>query len=155
MKKIMYICTGNICRSAMAHGYMQHIVNNSDKKNDYLISSCGIYAMTGDKATKNAIQAMREYNVDLENHRATNIRDIDIENYDVILCMTTLHKINVLSMYPKLEGKVFTLKEFVDSSTKYKDIDDPWGLDLKVYRECAEEIVENVDKTLKKLEEGE
>ena len=95
MKKIMYICTGNICRSAMAHGYMQHIVNNSDEKNNYLISSCGIYAMTGDKSTNNAIQAMKEYNVDLENHRATNIRDIDIENYDLVLCMTTMHKINV------------------------------------------------------------
>ena len=143
MKKIMYICTGNICRSAMAHGYMQHIVNNSDEKNNYLISSCGIYAMTGDKSTNNAIQAMKEYNVDLENHRATNIRDIDIENYDLVLCMTTMHKINVLSMYPK------------DSNTKYKDIDDPWGLDLNVYKECAKEIVENVDKTFKILKEGE
>ena len=36
MMKVMFVCTGNICRSAMAHGYMQHIVNNSNEKNEYL-----------------------------------------------------------------------------------------------------------------------
>lgn len=155
MKKIMFICTGNVCRSAMAHAYMQHIVNNSKNKNEYLISSCGIDAIPGERSTNNAIKTMEEYSISLENHRATNIRDIDIENYDVILCMTTFHKINVLSLHPKLEGRIFTLKEYVDNNTKYKNIDDPWGFDINVYKDCAKEIVENVHKLLNKLEEGE
>lgn len=155
MKKVMFVCTGNICRSAMAHGYMQEKVNRAYDKNNYLISSCGIYAVTGEKSTNNAVLAMKDYNVNLENHRATNINDIDIENYDIILCMTMQHKRNVLELFPKLIGKVFTLKEYVNSNEVYKDIDDPWGLNLQVYKDCAKVIVENVDKLILKLEEGE
>lgn len=154
MKKIMFVCTGNICRSAMAHGYMQKKLNN-DCNNNYLISSCGTYAVTGDKSTNNAILAMKDYGVNLNNHRATNINDIDIENYDLILCMTMSHKRNVQELYPKLKDKVYTLKEYVNNNIVYKDIDDPWGLNLSVYKTCAKEIVDNVDKLIEKLEVGE
>ena len=155
MKKIMFVCTGNICRSAMAHGYMQKKINDNYDNNNYLISSCGTYAITGDKSTNNAILAMKEYDVDLNNHRATNINDIDIENYDLVLCMTTTHKRTVQELYPKLKDKIYTLKEYVNNNIEYKDIDDPWGLNLEVYKSCAKEIVENVDKLIKKLEVGE
>lgn len=151
MKKIMFVCTGNICRSAMAHAYMQYKVNCGCNKDNFLISSCGTHAMTGDKSTKNAILAMKEYNVDLNNHRATNVRDIDIENYDIILCMTTSHKENIIYLYPKLKENVYTLKEYIDSSIEYKEIDDPWGFDINVYRNCAKEIVDNVEKLIKKI----
>lgn len=151
MKKVMFVCTGNICRSAMAHGYMQYKVNSRYDKENFLISSCGTDAITGDKSTKNAILAMEEYNVDLNNHRATNIRDIDIENYDIILCMTTQHKENITYLYPKLKEKIYTLKEYIDSDIEYKEIDDPWGFDIKVYKSCAKEVVENVDKLIEKL----
>ena len=150
MKKIMFVCTGNICRSAMAHWYMQFKLNSLNS-NDILVSSCGTNAMTGDRSTNNAICAMKEYNVDLENHKATNIQDIDIENYDLILCMTTEHKEIVKYFYPKLSEKVYTLKEYVDNNIEYKDIDDPWGLDLRVYQSCAKEIVQYVDKLIAKI----
>ena len=69
--------------------------------------------------------------------------------------MTMQHKRNVLELFPKLFGKVFTLKEYVNSNEVYKDIDDPWGLNLQVYKDCAKVIVENIDKLILKLEEGE
>ena len=50
---------------------------------------------------------------------------------------------------------MLTLKEYVNNHIEYKDIDDPWGLNLEVYKSCAKEIVENVDKLIKKLEVGE
>lgn len=155
MKKIMFVCTGNICRSAMAHGYMQKKINDNYNKDNYLISSYGTYASVGEKSTNNAILAMKNYDVNLENHRATSIRDIDIENYDLILCMTTKHKVDILNLYPKLSNRLYTLKEYVNDNIEYKDIDDPWGLSLQVYNYCAKEIVENVDRLIKKLEVGE
>ena len=155
MKKIMFVCTGNICRSAMAHAYMQFSVNKLKNKDDYLISSCGTYAVPGEKSTNNAVIAMKEYGVDLSNHHATNIRDIDIENYDLILCMTMQHKRNVVELYPKLLNKTYTIKEYVNRDEIYKDIDDPWGLNLQVYKDCARDIVNNVDKVIQKLEVGE
>lgn len=152
MKKIMFVCTGNICRSPMAHYYMQKRVFDLGIEQKYLISSCGTYAISGQVATENAVKAIGKYGVELSSHRATNINDIDIIEYDYIFCLTEQHKRNVLFLFPKLEGKVYTLKEFVNPDISYLDIDDPWGLSLNVYNECAKEIVYYVDKALDRLE---
>lgn len=135
----------------MAHYYMQKRVYDIKKENDFLISSCGTYAVTGQVATKNAADAMKEYMVDLSFHRATNVTETNILDYDLIFCLTKQHKENVLFLFPSLKGKVYTLKEFVNPDASYLDIDDPWGLSLEVYKECAKEIVDNVDKALEKL----
>lgn len=151
MIKIMFVCTGNICRSPMAHHYMQKRVKDLNIENEFLISSCGIYAFTGDKATQNAIFVMKEYNVDMEMHRATNIEDTNIQEYDYIITLTTRHKEQVRYFYPKLDNNIYTLREFVDNNETYKSIDDPWGLSISVYKDCAQEIVEKVDKVIEKL----
>ncbi len=151
MKKILFVCTGNICRSPMAHYYMQKRVNDLKIQDEFIIDSAGTYAVTGEKSTDNAIYVMREYDVDLTNHRAKNIHDLDLNFYDYIITLTSNHKRNILSCYNKLNDKVYTLREFINSDVIYKDIDDPWGLNVKVYRDCAKEIVENVDKLIEKL----
>lgn len=151
MIKIMFVCSGNICRSPMAHYYMQKKVKDLKLENRFLISSCGIYAYSGEKATSNAIIAMKDYCVDLEKHRATNIFDTNIVEYDYIITLTKLHKSQIEFNFPKLKGKIFTLKEFVNEEIMYIDIDDPWGLNLEVYKNCAKEIVENVDKLVEKI----
>lgn len=151
MIKIMFVCTGNICRSPMAHYYMQKRVKDLNIENNFLISSCGVYACTGEKATQNAIFVMKEYNVDMENHRATNIADTNIEDYDYIITLTARHKEQIRYYYPKLGDNIYTLREFVDKDEIYKNIDDPWGLNITVYKDCAQEIVEKVDKLIEKL----
>lgn len=148
MIKIMFVCTGNICRSAMAHHYMQHKVKKLNIENMFLISSCGIYAMTGSSATINSQKAMEKYQVNLNTHRATNISDIDIENYNLVLCMTKSHKEYIISNFSKLNGQVYTLKEYVDIADNMKDINDPWECGMGVYINCAGEIVKNVDNLI-------
>ncbi len=151
MIKIMFVCSGNICRSPMAHHYMQKKVKELNIENKFLISSCGIFAYSGEKATLNAIMAMKDYFVDLENHRATNIFDTNIIDYDYIITLTKLHKSQIECNFPKLKEKIYTLKEFANEKLVYKDIDDPWGLNIEVYKSCAKEIVENVDKLIEKI----
>lgn len=152
MKKVMFVCTGNICRSAMAHHYMQKKLNDLGKENDIVVSSCGTSAMDGERSTTNSIVVMKNYDVDLEVHKATNMFTIDIENYDLILCMTEQHKFNVLAYYPKLKDRVFTLKEYVyGKELENIDIDDPWGYSVQIYEACAKDIVECVDKLIEKL----
>lgn len=144
--KIMFICTGNICRSAMAEGMMKKLIkeNNIDAE----VYSCGIYAETGDYATYNAQEAASEYDADISNHRATNIRDSKIEEMDIILCATISHKQSVLYLHPELKEKVFTMKEYakLDKNGQDMDIKDPWGYDEFVYRKCASEIEECLKK---------
>lgn len=151
MIKIMFVCTGNICRSAMAHHYTQKRVYDLKRENEIVISSCGTNAIPDENSTNNAISVMKKYDVHMENHRATNVFDIDIENYDLIFCMTGQHKKNLLTHFPKLKDRVFTLKEYVLDDVTNIDIDDPWGYSLEIYDSCANEIVNCVDKLLEKI----
>lgn len=120
--------------------------NNIDAK----IYSCGIYAQTGDYATYNAINAVKEYEVDISMHRATNIREANMEDMDLILCATQSHKQNVLYLYSNLQGKVYTMKEYA-KEIKNLNIEDPWGYNENVYKNCALEIKKCLEKIVKSL----
>lgn len=132
----------------MAHGIMEKLIkeNNIDAK----VYSCGVYAEDGDYATYNAVEAAKEYGADISNHRATNIRKSKIEEMDLILCATTSHKQSVIYLYPSLKTKVFTMKEYakLDKDGQDMDIKDPWGYDEFVYRKCASQINECLEKII-------
>lgn len=152
--KIMYICTGNICRSAMAEWLLKKKVKDLGRK-DIEVYSCGIYAQDDDIPTWEAKSVMKdEYGINMDKHRATNIRNSKITEMDLILCATVSHKIAVLDMYPQLEGKVFTIKEYVSYKREYHDemnIKDPWGYDMETYRSCVSEIEECIDLLINKI----
>ncbi|MBR3163135.1 MAG: low molecular weight protein arginine phosphatase [Clostridia bacterium] len=149
---IMFVCTGNICRSAMAQWLLVKKLEEQNRT-DIKVHSCGIYAQPGDGPTTEAIDTMKKYGVDLKLHRATNINSVNMRKMDLVLCATNSHKIAVLSAYPDLEGKVFTLKEYVGYNKEFHkkiDLEDPWGYGEDVYKFCASEINECLDLLLKK-----
>ena len=152
--KIMFICTGNICRSAMTEWILKKNLKDLKRK-DIEVYSSGIYAQNGDIPTYEAETVMKdEYDIDISKHRATNIRNSRIKEMDLVLCATMSHKIGVLDIYPELEGKVFTMKEYVGYNREYHDkinIKDPWGYDIETYRSCVSEIDECIELLLKKL----
>ena len=152
--KIMFICTGNICRSAMAQWLLKQKLDNKEIKN-VEVYSCGVYAQDGDIPTWEAKRVMMdEYSIDMSKHRATNIVNSNIKEMDLILCATSRHKRDVLRIYPELEGKVFTMKEYVGYDREYHDkidIKDPWGYDIETYRSCIAEIDECLELLIKKV----
>lgn len=149
MKKIMFICTGNICRSAMADGLMKKLAKDNNKEIE--VYSCGIFAEDGDMPTFNAIEAIKEYDVDLKSHKATNIRNSNINDMDIILCATVSHKNSVINMYPNLKDKIFTIKEYANYDKNDLDIPDPWGYDIETYRFCASTISKCLNKIIDKI----
>lgn len=148
--KIMFICTGNICRSAMAHWMLKKKLEENNIQNVEVYSS-GVYAMKNDISTDEAIEVMEEYGVDLKKHRATPVQNSNINDMDLILCMTTSHKQSLNHMYPNLKDKIYTLKEYVGDNEKGIEIKDPWGYGMTVYRFCAAEIDTCLDKLIEKI----
>lgn len=150
--KIMFICTGNICRSAMAHKLLEKKLVDANR-NDIQVFSCGTFAEDGEKSTYSALEVMKEYEVDLSSHEATNIANSALLDMDLILCATTSHKNFVLQQYPNLKDKVYTMKEYVNFDQNQQDVDirDPWGYDIEIYRFCVAEIEQCLDKLLQKI----
>lgn len=148
----MFICTGNICRSAMAEAMLKKMLKDQNRT-DIEVCSSGIYADTGESSTQDATEVMEEYQIDLKEHRATNIKESQIEKMDLILCATMSHKIAVLQAYPELKEKVYTMKEYAGLAKEKEnyDIADPWGYNIHVYRKCANEIEECLKQIIKKI----
>ncbi|MBS4536454.1 low molecular weight protein arginine phosphatase [Clostridium sp. D2Q-14] len=134
----------------MAEVVLKDIVKNMDEKIDINIHSRGLSAINGSKASKHAIEIMKEDGIDLSKHRAKSITRKDVENADLILTMTYNHKIILLNLYEDARDKTYTLKEFAHGKDDL-DIKDPFGRSVEIYRKNADEIREALEKVIKKI----
>jgi protein-tyrosine-phosphatase len=150
MKQILFVCTGNTCRSPMAAALFNRLAALELQGLGYTASSAGLSAMDGFPASRNAVKAMDSYpGADLSGHRSRMLRPDDVANAHLILTMCRSHKQYLLSMYPHAYQKVFTLKEYAYGAEA--DIDDPYGGDEGIYRQSADEIAQAVEKLAEKL----
>lgn len=146
---LLFVCTGNTCRSCMAEGIAKKVAE--DMNLDIDVSSAGIYATNGASCSLNSALAMEEMGIDIRNHLSRQLTKEMLENSDLVLTMTRAHKELILSYYPSYSNKVFTLLEYIG---KDGDIVDPFGGDINVYRACAKEIKQAIDILFDKLKES-
>jgi len=115
---------------------------------DIEVSSAGINAAIGEKATQEAIEVMQEKGIDIMKHKSKMLMEEDLKENDKVFTMTNSHKEVIEDMYDYDE--VYTLKHFVKSCEDC-DILDPYGYDVDIYRETRDEIEQAVKKLLNKL----
>lgn len=146
MKTILFVCTGNTCRSSMAEALFKDILKDRHKDGDmdFNIISAGVAAREGEGASPNAIRAMEELGIDLRDHRATQLTEELIDKAHLILTMTQNHRDIVTRMNPEARGKVFTLLEYTGDGEQgdILDIQDPFGGSIEVYHRSAAQIKE-------------
>lgn len=146
--RLLFVCSGNTCRSPMAEVLMRRALEDGHIEG-VEVTSAGTDAFTGEAASANARAAVGERGLDLAGHRARRLDRGLIEEADLILTMTSRQKDRVVSLVPRAIEKTFTLKEFV--SGERLDVADPFGQSLEAYRRAADEIAEAVARVVHRL----
>ncbi len=138
---VLFVCTGNTCRSPMAAHLMQRRVAERAgrpadqlEESGLLVMSAGIAAMSGGCASPDAVRVMSERGIDLRRHESQPLSDRLVRFADVIFTMTRGHREAILAQWPGAASRTFVL------GGSRGDVADPIGGPLDVYRKCAEEI---------------
>jgi tRNA threonylcarbamoyl adenosine modification protein (Sua5/YciO/YrdC/YwlC family) len=136
MKTVLFVCTGNICRSPMAEVLFRHRIGDGA---GWDAASAGIYAGAGSPASANAIEAVRELNVDLRGHGSQPLSAELVDAAELIVVMTAEHRFHILQDFPEAGNRVCLLKSFGTSKVS-ADVADPFGGSLHVYQKIRDEI---------------
>jgi len=153
-KRIVVVCSGNTCRSAMAEAMLRRALADEfgGRADGVAVESAGISAREGDPASENARAVMMERGLDISSHRARLLTEDVIEGADLMLVMTSAHRRAVLSRHPSMEGKVFTLNEFAGLAPELgPDTHDPFGGPVEVYRATADNIKRGIDGAIRRI----
>lgn len=129
--KILFVCTGNTCRSPMAAALMNKLLADAHKT-DSEAASAGLAATDGEPASGNAVLAAGELGADLSAHRARRVTRELLEQSDRIYTMTQSHAAMLKSAYPEFAQKTAVLGG---------GIPDPYGGDIQIYRRCRDSIL--------------
>jgi tRNA threonylcarbamoyl adenosine modification protein (Sua5/YciO/YrdC/YwlC family) len=143
---ILFVCTGNICRSPMAEYYFRHLIEENALS--YRVASAGFMA-SGYPISAPAFKVLREIGIDAAHHMSSALNKKLVEESNVILTMTLRHKRDLLGLFPNCFNKTFTFSEFCDLAS---DIEDPYGLEIEYYRGAFEMIKTRAQILLEKLE---
>lgn len=153
MKKVLFVCTGNSCRSVMAEGLLKDMLEKKGR-NDVQVLSAGTATMDGFPPTQETIQVMRSEGIDVSRHYGQQLTPQLIRSAEGIFCMDAVHREQVLHMVPEAQEKVFLLKQFQNPVPPSEpNIWDPIGLPQDMYRMCMNIIKEGVIRVEKWLEE--
>lgn len=152
MKKVLFVCTGNTCRSPMAEAIFNRMAGERGLSLTHQAFSAGIYPMPGDPATAGAIAAIKSlFDMDLRGHASRVLDAGDLEEAWLVLAMTRRHVESIREGFPGFKGRISTLKEYAGYGVGDRDISDPFGASDEKYKACAMEIsiaLERADELL-------
>ena len=141
MEQIIFICTGNTCRSPMAEGFFR--AHNGEEKTGLTAASAGLYTENGLPASANAVAAAGERGADISAHRSRQLTAEMARGAKYLVCMAGAHYDRLCELFPDCADKIFTLLP--------EDISDPFGGDLEIYRRAASEIKAAVESIIGRL----
>jgi glycine hydroxymethyltransferase len=152
MKTILFVCTGNVCRSPMAEGIFRQAVQG---RGDYQVLSAGLGASEGQPPSPYAVQAVKELGIDISGLRSRMVTADQVEQADYIFGMTHSHIDMVMALHPQAAEKTFLVREFDETLDSFeKDISDPIGGSYEVYLNCRDQLEQGIVSLLGFIEQG-
>ncbi|MEO6847499.1 MAG: serine hydroxymethyltransferase [Chthoniobacterales bacterium] len=148
MKTVLFICTGNVCRSPMAEAIFKKMVRG---RSGMKVLSAGVSAFPGQPASPDAVTVLREEGIDLSAFRSQPVTEELVEDATWIFVMTNEHRRLLELYFPEIEEKIHLIREFESGE---KDVPDPIGMGRATYLECKQtlksalkKVLEYIDKT--------
>jgi protein-tyrosine phosphatase len=139
-RSFVFVCFGNIMRSAMAEFLMRRELSGAGIEHQVHIVSAGLHATAGREAHPWAQQASEDLGISLAEHRAKPLTRAMVEQADGVLAMDFQNKAELLTLYPEFKEKIFMLSAYAEGPWQYREIPDPYLGDLDTTRFCAMQL---------------